>query len=417
MFRKIIKFLRAQFKYLIGFLIGCILFLPVNSYGQQFKTDTVRSIDLNEALEIAKEKNLHLKNANLEVKQVKKSNQSILDMEKLEFRYRRGQINSDAIDHRFEVVQEIESPLQSIYRNRKHHYQVETHEIKLKLAQKKILRDVKLAYFDWIYLFNKEKILKEKVDLYGEFRRISELRNELGETALLEYTTAETKFLDVKNQLSTVYNDMAVAKNNLLELLNIDHTIVPEPDTLKIYRISYRMNDSGDYKSPLMQDYYRKKLKVSREQLKINKADFFPDIQVGYFNQEINNKKGFDGLILGISVPLWFFPQKEEIQKAKIQTRINQNRLKFQENKQDRNIKNLAHELNTLHKQIVYYREKALKQADLLLKTAKKRYNNEAVEYYEYMQSLKNAYEIKLDYLKAVKRYNKTAAKLEFYVN
>jgi cobalt-zinc-cadmium resistance protein CzcA len=417
MFRHVITFWKTYQKSLVAILISCFSFYPVVLHGQQIKTDTLRSIDLNDALQIAKERNLLLKNANLRVKQVNKSSQNFLDMEKLDFSYRRGQINSDAIDQCFQVVQEIGSPLQSIYKNKKLHYQKKAKETKLKLAEKEVLRDVKLAYFDWIYLFNKEKILQEKVNLYSEFRRISELKNELGETALLEYTTAETKFLDVKNELSTVYNDMAIAKNNLQEILNIDNTIVPERDTLKIYKIPYRMDASGNYRSPLLRNYYKKQLKASRQQLKMNKAAFFPDIRIGYFNQEINNKKGFDGLIFGISVPLWFFSQKTEIQKAKLQTRINRNRLKHQLNKQDRDIKNLAHELNTLHKQIVYYREKALRQSDLLLKTAKKRYNNEDIEYYEYMQSLKNAYEIKLDYLKVIKKYNKTAAKLEFYIN
>lgn len=417
MFEKIMEHSMGVRKCLVRILGIGVLFLPLFSYSQDIQTDTLRSINLNEALEIAKDNNLQLKNAALKVKQADESKPGILDMEELELSYMRGQINSDAVDQCFQVVQEIGSPLRSVYENKKYDYLKKAQETKQKLIQKQILRDVKLAYFDWIYLFNKEKILQEKVDLYNEFRRISELNNELGETALLEYTTAETKFLDVRNQLSTVYNDMAIAKNNLQNLLNINHTIVPAQDTMKIYRIPYQVNASGNYKSQLLQDYYKQQLNATKQQLKMNKAAYFPDIKLGYFNQEINNEKGFDGLIFGISLPLWFLPQKKEIQEAKIQTRIDKNRLKLQMNKQDKEIKNLAHELNTNHKQIIYYREKALKQADMLLNTAKNRYDSEDIEYYEYMQSLKNAYEIKLDYLRIVKRYNKTAAKLEFYIN
>jgi cobalt-zinc-cadmium resistance protein CzcA len=397
---------------LIGFLL-----VPGLTNAQEIKTDTVQSIDMEKAMQIAKNRNLQLKNAKLRVKQVSKNSQSVLELEPTEFNYQRGQINSDATDQYFEVMQEIGSPIKSLYKNKKIQHQKKLQETKVELTEKQLLRDVKLAYFDWIYLFNKEKILQEKVDLYKEFRRISELKNDLGETALLEYTTAETKFMEIKNQLSKVYNDLAIAKNNLQEILNIDNTIVPERDTLEIYKIPYQADSAGNYRSPLLKEYYKQQLKISRQQLKMNKAELFPDIRIGYFNQEINNEKGFKGFSFGISVPLWFLPQNAEIQKAKIQTEINRNALKRQMNKQNREVKNLAHELNTLHKQILYYRNKALKQADVLLKTANERYNNEDIEYYEYLQSLENAYDIKLNYLQIVKQYNKTASKLEFYIN
>jgi len=403
-----------------GFVVLFFLFLfltPAISNSQKYQTDTVRSIDLEEAMQIAKNKNLKLKNAELRTEQAEKNKQGLINLKPTEINYKKGQLYSEGTDRYFEVVQSIGSPLKSVYESKKIQHETRLHEINAELTKDELLRDVKIAYFDWIFLFNKEKILQKEVNLYKEFKRISKLKNNLGETALLEYTTAETQFMEAKNELNKVFNEMAIAKNNLKELLNIDHTIIPERDTLEIYKISYQMDESGKYKSSLLRDYYDQRLKVARQELKMSKAELFPDIRVGYFDQEINNVKGFNGWIVGISVPLWFLPNNAEIQKAKIQTQINRNEFKRQINKQEKEIKNFAHQLNTYHDQIVYYRNEALDQADRLLNMAQKKYGNEDIEYYEYLESLKNAYAIKLNYLRLVRDYNKTASKLEFYIN
>lgn len=403
-----------------GFFLVFFLFLfltPAISNGQKYQTDTVRSIDLEEAMQIAKDNNLKLKNAGLRTEQAEKNKQGLINLKPTEINYKRGQLYSGGIDRYFEVVQGIDSPLKTVYKNKKFQHEKRMHEIDVELTKDEVLREVKLAYFDWIFLFNKEKILQKKVNLYKEFRRISKLKNDLGETALLEYTTAETQFMEAKNELNKVFNEMAIAKNNLKELLNIDHTIIPAKDTIDIYKINYKIDESGRYKSTLLRDYYDHRLKVAKQELKMSKAELFPDIRFGYFDQEINNVQGFNGWMVGVSVPLWFLPKNAEIQKAKIQTQITRNELKRQMNKQENEIKNLAHKLNTYHDQIVYYRNEALDQAERLQNMARKKYDNEDIEYYEYLESLKNAYTIKLNYLRLVRDYNKTASKLEFYIN
>lgn len=394
-----------------------LLLAPAISNSQKYKTDTVRSIDLEKAMQIAEDRNLRLENAELRTKQIEKNKQGLLDLKPTEIDYMRGELYSEGIDQRLEVVQSLGSPLKSFYEGKKIQHEKKLQETNVELIKNELLRDVKMAYFDWIFLFSKEKILQKKVNLYKEFKRISKLENELGETALLEYTKVETEFMEARNELNKVFNKMAIAKNNLKELLNIDHTLIPERDTLEIYKIDYQIDSSGRYKSPLIRDYYDQQLEVSKQELKMTKAELFPDIRVGYFDQEINNVTGFNGWMLGVSVPLWFLPNNAEIQKAKIQTQINRNEFKSQLNRQEKNIKNLAHQLNTYHDQIVYYRNNALDQADRLLNMAEKKYDNEDIEYYEYMESLKNAYSIKLNYLRLVRDYNKTAAKLEFYIN
>lgn len=397
-------------------LIG-LLSVPQLSRGQQTQTDTLQAINLQEAIQTAMDHNKQIQNAELRIKQTAANKQKIIDLKPTELNLQRGQINSSLEDQYFEVTQSLGSPIKSIYQGKKVRKEIALKKTESEIIRRELTRDVKTAYFEWIFLHNKRKIIREELALYEEFNRIASLRHDLGDTPLLEKTTAETKFLEAKNRLKSIHNEIAMARNNLQTLLNIDYSIQPETDSLKIHRMEYHVTDSGKYISPLIKKYYQQQLEVSEQELKMTRAELFPEITAGYFNQEINQEQGFSGWSIGVAIPLWFLPQNAEIQKAKLQTQIQQNDLAYQLQKQNKTIKNLAHRLNTFHEEILYYHSKALKQADLLLETATKKYNNEDIEYFEYMQSLKNAYDIKINYLQTVKEYNQTASKLEFYIN
>ncbi len=403
----------------MALLVMGLFIVPTLSFGQQqeTKTDTVKTLTLEKSIEIAKKRNYQVRNAMLRIQQTKAEKQKILDLKPTEINYQKGQINSSLIDQYFEINQSIGSPIKSIYRGKKIKEENKLKKTELNITKKQITKDVKLAYFEWIFLLNKKKILKEELKLYKEFSRVAGLKNELGETPLLEKTTAEAKYLEAENKLKQTYNELAIAKNNLKTLLNIDYIIKPATDTLTVHKMKYHLTDSGKYISPLIKKLYKQRLKVSRQELNMNRAELFPEISAGYFNQQIDHESGFEGWMVGISIPLWFFPKKAEIQKAKIKTKIIENNLDYQIKKQDREIKNTAHRLNSLHQQILYFHNKGLEQADILIKTAQQKYNNEDIEYYEYMQSIKAAYNIKLNYLKTIKEYNQTASKLEFYIN
>ena len=80
-----------------------------------------------------------------------------------------------------------------------------------------------------------------------------------------------------------------------------------------------------------------------------------------------------------------------------------------------KNFENLKLQLKMYDEQIIFYL-KVLTNADQTKAAAKARYENEDIEYTDYLNIVDDALDFKLEYLKAMNNYNQTAIKIEAYL-
>ncbi len=405
---------------LLAYIAFMLLVLPLlsnNAYSQRLQEDTIKALTLEEAVSLALDNNFQIKNSRLNIKKAGLLKNEAIKINPTQANLWQGQINSVIHDYALEVEQNFGSPLESYYLSKKANHQEKLSEKAFELKKREVKKETQLAYFDWIYLHHRKKLVKELMDHYQELDRISNIRKELGETDELSRLTAEDEFFKSKIELKKIRNKISMAENNLKMLLNTKHILKPKTDTLSLYAIKHQPLRGQDPISPAEERYYQEKIAIQNLEIKAQKAKFFPQIKAGYFNQQIDNTGGFEGWMVGVCLPLWFFPQKAKVEEARIDKLIAENKLFHQMKKQETAIKNLSHQLNIHHEEIVYFYTTGLKKAELIMKTAEKKYQEEEIEYKSYLESIKKAYEIKTNYLNAVKAYNKTAVKLEYFIN
>jgi hypothetical protein len=81
----------------------------------------------------------------------------------------------------------------------------------------------------------------------------------------------------------------------------------------------------------------------------------------------------------------------------------------------ERKQENLEYELNSYFKKLQYFNRVGLSKADQLLEINRAKFDNEDIDYTEYIQKADEAFLIRLDYLETLNQYNQTAIQLEFY--
>ena len=91
------------------------------------------------------------------------------------------------------------------------------------------------------------------------------------------------------------------------------------------------------------------------------------------------------------------------------------NQLTYEAFLTDMTIENLVAELTMHFRQLQYYNEYGLNQADEIIRNARLRFEKENMDYMEYVQSLSMALSIKTQYLETLNNYDQTAIQLEFY--
>lgn len=402
-------------RFLLLLIAACMAHASV---AQDHRTDTLSSVTRGDAVVIATQNNLEVRNARLRAEKSRDLKGSHLDLKPAEIHYYRGQIHSPMAQGLLTVSQTLGSPLKSWYKGKETRHRIRLKETGAAITRKKVARDTKIAYNQWIFLLNKRNILKQKLESYRESRRIARMKQQQGAITLIEKTRADNTFHQAQNAMHRIYKEIARAENHLRNLMNTTHSLIPASDSLEVYRIQHPSDlREGEMVDPLLQKRYREQVKIREMAWKAQQADLLPDLSAGYFTQNMGGEKHLHGWSLGLSVPLWFKPRQNAIRKARIEKQLAENNLKKQIREQQTHIQNLLREVNYLREQLRYYHNQALQQAALLIEKSRKRYKNEDVEYRQYMQGLQTAYDIRLSYIQTLKDYNQAAMQLEFYIN
>jgi cobalt-zinc-cadmium resistance protein CzcA len=136
---------------------------------------------------------------------------------------------------------------------------------------------------------------------------------------------------------------------------------------------------------------------------------------VEYFkgsNTQLNG--ALEGYNLGVKIPLFFNGQASRIRTARMEEQAtaatNQDlttRLRAQRDK-------LEADLRHQDQALAYYEEEGNHLADAILKAAELGFGSGEIDFFQYIQSLENSYDIRLSYLNQLEQYNQTALNINF---
>ena len=357
------------------------------------------------------------KNAELSTQIVKYKPLSNIDLGTTELNFTKGQIYSDADVRLVEIDQHLGSPLTHIQKLNYSKQSIILSEAAQKLVIKNLTADVKISYTKFLFNYSKLKILNQLNYIYNQLLNINGTPYDLLDTNQLTRITKETYFADFQNQLFQADQDYHLSSNQLQQILNISEEFVPADSSLELYAIEI-LNSGPDKFYPKSQlSFYTETINLQQKELLVEQSKWFPEIVAGYFNSKINGNKGFDGIKLGVAIPIWYFPQKAKINEAKINQKIAKNNLDYQKFTINKNIENLKLSLDKSFVLISHYRENTLKKSDLLLQKVNILMENKDSDYSSIYMILESIVKIQLDYLEAVNQYNQIAIQLESYID
>ena len=377
---------------------------------------TLTVITMQQAVDSTLKNNPRLQNALLRIEQAKLDKIRAWDFTPTEFKYQYGQINSPLKDQYFEINQNFGSVLEHIQRLKeaKANETVETTAYILEV--KKLTAEAKSAYTFWQYTYMRSSLLKEEMDNYQRLADIADMRYKLGDTDLLNRTMAVSKVSEVTSRYLNTLDELVIAENKLKQLMMINARIIPDGIEPQLYMID-KSSDTAQYTGNIYIQYYSDRYKWIMAQESAARSMYFPEFQLGYFHQKIDNISNLQGWQIGMAFPLWIPKQQAVIRQNKIDTEIAYSELEYQKHLISSSIENLLYELNKYFRQIQHFTENALPQAEILLRTTSLQLEAEEIDYTQYLQSISLAIQIKSDYYLAINNYNQIAIQLEIYGN
>lgn len=307
-----------------------------------------------------------------------------------------------------ELVQSFDFPTLYTGRHKLNKQRNRLWESQERLLRRDILLEAQELCLDIIMLRQQQAILNERLN---QARALSELyaqRLEKGEAGILETNKLNLELLNVKTEAGL--NKTALT-NKLLELrmLNGDEPIVFEEDSYQPVHIPTHFAELKASILPADQSLLvmQQESELARRQIGMNRSQWLPKFELGY-RRNTETGEAFNGLVVGVSIPL--FENRNKVKVAKAQA----NSLNYQKEHSalllENELKGLHQEALTLRAAMAEYEQCFATQSDMpLLKQALLGGEISIIEYYVEAASV---YQSQLNYLQLQNQYQKTVARI-----
>ncbi|WP_460618544.1 CusA/CzcA family heavy metal efflux RND transporter [Hymenobacter ruber] len=405
---------RRDAKYCVStpfWLLLTAALLPATARAQKAPTDAPLSI--SQALTTGLAQSPLVQAATLQAQQQQALTRTGYDLPRLVFDYQYGQISGPLADHSFNVMQQSAFP--TVYGAQRKVLQTsaEAGTIRARAQRRELSRSIRSGYYNLLVTYRLVALLRRQDSLYQRAAWAARIRYQVGETNRLEQVSAEARARELQNRLATLRSELLVQRRQLALLLgqpnlaSIDTTASPRAVLLPADTAALTPATN-----PTLA-LYQQQLTLSQQQTKLEKLRRLPDLRAGYFNQTINQERGFNVAQAGIAVPLLGGAQRARIAAAKIGEEAAQVQLNYANTQFGTQLSTLRQQLTRAQASLLYYENYALPQARLILDTAEKSRRAGDIEYVEYVVNTQPAWQIQEAYFEQLRQYNELVANIQ----
>ena len=165
---------------------------------------------------------------------------------------------------------------------------------------------------------------------------------------------------------------------------------------------------------PELERYENRQLALEK-QYRLEQQNLFPGLTLEYF--QANNGRtdqALTGYQFGLKIPLLFNGQASRIRAARLSADAFTDQQRDYQRRLEAKIGRLRAEREQQEKALTYYEEEGLMLSRTIILTAESSFKNGEINFFQYIQSLENGYEISLDYLDQLQRYNEIILQITY---
>ncbi|MEQ5790841.1 CusA/CzcA family heavy metal efflux RND transporter [Muricauda sp. NFXS6] len=310
----------------------------------------------------------------------------------------------------FGAQQQFEFPTVYGAKNRLQKSNYELQKSSFEIKKKQLYQSLSMAYYQYQTLNQKARLYASLDSIYSKFAHAADRRFELGETNYLEKVTATAKQRQIANTYSKIQQQLLTTYNQIVSLVQSEDTLEivdEEPQKLRV------LNAEGMLETET--SFLDNRQELSNAQKSLEENRLLPDLNLEYF-QGTNKGLGTSlyGIQLGVRIPLFFFGHSSKVKSSKIQTKITEMQNTEITVAMNQRYKTLLGQLEQQAKELSYYEDEGGHLSDQILKAASGNFQNGEIDFFQYIQSLENAYEIQLNYLDVLNEYNQTVIAINY---
>lgn len=393
---------------LVLFVMAALV--PYKTTAQEKSPTATASFTLEKAIDMALQQHPMVQQARIRQLQAAEERKKAVQLGQTEFTYQYGQLNALDYDNFIQINQSLGNPLAHVQRSvfAKNLLQLRASETALTSRELTLL--VQLAWMEWLTKQATFAALERELEQLKDFGNRVNLQAAAGEISQLDQRVFIARLAQYDNLLSQERLLRTRAANDLRILTGFEGELLTETQLAPLPLPAF---EAG--LTTLFVDVAQKRLVTERKSLQVSKAGLFPEITAGYFNQEIERIPNFQGLMVGVRVPLWMRPQMAEIRQQQLQVQQATNDLRFEQLRRENERSNALAAVEAFRLQWERYGKLAGVQAATLQEAARLDYENGNTDFFRFFESVRTAIELQIESLQLLNQYNQAVLQYQFY--
>ncbi|MCC2547448.1 TolC family protein [Hymenobacter sp. BT175] len=323
------------------------------------------------------------------------------------------------------VVQTIDLP--NVYRRQAQSAQagITLAERGLDVNRASVRRDVRLAFLALQFAQAQVRQLSYQDSLFRNLQQATDRLFAAGEVTALQRVSTEAEARQVRNQRDQALVDLDAARRRL-SLLTGQATggLTAEPDLRQtgpeLTRTGTELlaglpaRDSTAVAASPTLAYYEQSVVLSRAGIGLVRARRTPALTLGYQNQAFANSPLRYRLQFGVSVPVWAWTFRAQLQAATARTRAAEAQLQDQRLELGSRYQQALADTRKSASSLAYYEQTGLPQATAIISQSQRLFRAGEISYLVLIQSLNQAFTIQSSYLTTIRDYRQAIVELNY---
>ena len=310
------------------------------------------------------------------------------------------------------ITQSMDFPL--VYVN-----QLELQKRKLRLAIKQYAANgvelniaIRTIYLQLQLDHEKIRLSRQQDSLLGQIAKAADLQFQNGQIDYLQKLYAEQEYVEATSKFSS----SLIEYNSNKEQLGLLAGISEEFDVLSLQKLELPgiLFSDSELSQNKSLDVLIESERISEYSIRLEKNKLLPGVAFGYFNQGERTTPLQNRFRFGLTIPLWLWQYKGNIQAAKAEHEVNKFRTNdFRQKLSIEHSKSIA-ALKKKQAVLDYYEARGQRYADEILNVAPRLHQAGVTDLISFLRSVSEAFKIREQHAEAVAGYNESILQLKF---
>jgi cobalt-zinc-cadmium resistance protein CzcA len=401
--------IKRPFKTKALLLLGLVCSLTTWSFGQS------KSIDLEEALSIARKNYAGLERDRLAVDQQNRLAATRLPFQptQLYFSGEEFGANNQSGIHSFNVMQNFYLPKASKVQQAFYQQGAAVAEKQLALTDHELKRQIEQIYYQLLYTKQEQDLVAENVALYRNFLSVTTKQLESGETGRIPQLSArshlgqaqlEQEHAAEKHQIALTLFNQWLASDTIYDVRG---ELLPP--------VSRSRSDTSLQNNPHLQVIEAQRA-LANAKVETESAQLLPQINSGFKLQTQAGNFPLFGYQIGVNVPLFQKAYNGRIEAAEVGVKIQEAALQTKAQELVRTISELQYRLEHQQHILEYLQEELTPIVNEQREVNLKAYQEGEISYLEYLDGLEQVVKVKQQYLEALYKFHALQVELDYWL-